>query len=67
MKDTIAEVEEAKYGHGANKSQYAGNPQKHAHVPGFGLVLGENLVISDDRIAPSLSSASTTIIIAVSG
>ena len=49
MKDPLAEIKQAEGGDDPDESQHRGNPQHHAHVPGFRLVLVFNVVIGDGQ------------------
>ena len=49
VKDAFAEIEQSKRSNNPDDSQHCGDCQHEPHVPGFGLVLVEDVVISDGQ------------------
>ncbi len=49
MKDTLTEIKQSEGGDDPDDTQHRGNPQHQTHVPGLGLILVMNVVISDGQ------------------
>lgn len=64
---TFTEVEEPEGGDDAGDTGRGRDTEYKAHVPSLGLALVVDPVVGDQRFAPSLSSASMTIMTAVTG
>src|ERR1700722_13395899 len=49
VKDALSKVKQPECRHDSDDTQHGGDPQYEAHVPGFGLVLVLDVVISDGQ------------------
>jgi hypothetical protein len=47
MEDSFGKIKQAKRGDNANRSQHGGDGQHQPHIPGFGLVSVQHVVIGD--------------------
>ena len=49
MEDSLGEEEQAEGRHDSDDPEHRRDPQHHAHIPGFGLVLVVDVVVGDGQ------------------